>query len=72
MSAATEAGGFRARNDPPTSFYRVSLEVAYVEGAEPAAMRRALADCHAEAVAELGRRFPPRDDRRHPASGERR
>lgn len=60
MSAATEAGGYRVRNDPPSSFYRVALEVAYVEGAKPEVVRRAVRECYLEALAECERRFPTR------------
>lgn len=70
MSGVTERGAFRVRPEAASSFYRVAIDVSYIEGAEVGAMRRALNECHAEAIAELGRRFPPRDDR-HPA-GERR
>ena len=73
MSAeARDAGGFRARNDPPSSFYRVALECNYVEGARVEAIRKAITECYTEALAELERRFGDKDNRRQRAGGERR
>lgn len=72
MSDATEPGCFRARNDPPSSFYRAALEVAYVEGAKVDMIRRALTDVYTAALAELDRRFDNTDNRRQRADGERR
>ena len=70
--SATEAGGFRVRPEASSRFYRVAIDVSYIEGASPDAMRRALNECHAEAIAELVRRFDTTDDRRQRAGGERR
>jgi hypothetical protein len=60
------------RPDAASSFYRVAVDVSYIEGASPAAMRRALEDCYGEALAELDRRFGDQDNRRQQAGGERR
>lgn len=68
--SAEEPGSFRVRPEAPSRFYRVAIDVSYIEGASPDAMRRALNECHAEAIAELVRRFDTKDDRRRPAGGE--
>lgn len=54
---SAEPGGFRIRNDPPTSYYRVHIEIAYTEEAKVAAIRKQLVDCYSLAMTELDRRF---------------
>jgi hypothetical protein len=69
---APEGGSFRVRNDPPSAFYRVHVDIAYTEEASPAAIRKQLVDCYVLARRELDRRFgpAPQDDRQ--SAGERR
>lgn len=69
---AVEAGGFRVRNDPPSSFYRVHVDIAYTEDAPVETIRKQLVDCYVLARRELDKRFgpAPQDDRHR--AGERR
>lgn len=55
--SASEGGGFRVRPEAASDYYRVAIDVAYREGASPDAIRRAINECHAEAIAECNRRF---------------